>query len=324
MDITSLFKSTVKVKKNHFKNAGLDVNDNDIFKPRAKCEHILKFKDLLHQITQLRDFLMENRKSYMNLSPVNFINSGEMTDFERDKVDSEAQYIIKTCSQLISSYKRESYFTDDENQEIENRRAILDLIENYLKNVCKIYTEQKAIRVKLTVELQKMSKLTNNSDVNLLDGKVKNNEETNASVINTSPDDDKVKDNKPERLRYSTFAAANETEETALSEEELQMFEMENEQLYNELNSLNDEVRDIQSKVIKIAELQEVFTEKVLEQNDEIERISTTLVGTTENLKDANVQIRQAIQNNANLRIYILFFLLVMSFTLLFLDWYNE
>lgn len=84
------------------------------------------------------------------------------------------------------------------------------------------------------------------------------------------------------------------------------------------------QVRDIQSKVIKIAELQEVFTEKVLEQNDEIERISTTLVGTTENLKDANVQIRQAIQSNASLRIYILFFLLVMSFSLLFLDWYND
>lgn len=83
-------------------------------------------------------------------------------------------------------------------------------------------------------------------------------------------------------------------------------------------------MKDIQSKVIKIAELQEVFTEKVMEQSDEIERISTTLVGTTENLKDANVQIRQAIQSNASLRIYLLFFLLVMSFSLLFLDWYND
>lgn len=83
-------------------------------------------------------------------------------------------------------------------------------------------------------------------------------------------------------------------------------------------------MRNIQSKVVKIAQLQEVFTEKVLQQNEEIERISTTLVGTTENLKDANTHIRQAIQSNASLRIYILFFLIVMSFSLLFLDWYND
>ena len=44
----------------------------------------------------------------------------------------------------------------------------------------------------------------------------------------------------------------------------------------------------------------------------------------TENVKDANDQIREAIQRNAGLRVYILFFLLVMSFSLLFLHWYND
>lgn len=58
-------------------------------------------------------------------------------------------------------------------------------------------------------------------------------------------------------------------------------------------------------------------------QKGDIERISTTVVGATENVREANEQIRQAIQRNAGLRAYVLFFLLVMSFTLLFLDWYN-
>lgn len=48
------------------------------------------------------------------------------------------------------------------------------------------------------------------------------------------------------------------------------------------------------------------------------------MIGVNENVKDANEQIRQAIQRNAGLRVWVLFFLLVMSFTLLFLDWYNE
>lgn len=63
---------------------------------------------------------------------------------------------------------------------------------------------------------------------------------------------------------------------------------------------------------------------QVVSQKHDIERISNTVVGATENVKDANEQIKQAIQRNAGLRVWALFFLLVMSFTLLFLDWYND
>lgn len=62
----------------------------------------------------------------------------------------------------------------------------------------------------------------------------------------------------------------------------------------------------------------------MLQQEQDIDRISNTVVGSTENVKDANEQIKQAIQRNAGLRVYVLFFLLVMSFSLLFLDWYND
>jgi len=59
-------------------------------------------------------------------------------------------------------------------------------------------------------------------------------------------------------------------------------------------------------------------------QKCDIDRISNTVVGATENVREANEQLRQAIQRNAGLRVYVLFFLLVMSFSLLFLDWYND
>lgn len=63
---------------------------------------------------------------------------------------------------------------------------------------------------------------------------------------------------------------------------------------------------------------------QVTMQESDIARIANTVVSATENVKDANEQIKQAIQRNAGLRVYILFFLLVMSFSLLFLDWYND
>ena len=52
--------------------------------------------------------------------------------------------------------------------------------------------------------------------------------------------------------------------------------------------------------------------------------LASNAVGASENIKDGNEEIRKAIQNRASIRVYILFFLLVMAFTLLFLDWYNE
>lgn len=67
-----------------------------------------------------------------------------------------------------------------------------------------------------------------------------------------------------------------------------------------------------------------LFYFQVTLQQSDIDRIANTVVGVTENVKDANDQIREAIQRNAGLRVYILFFLLVMSFSLLFLHWYND
>ena len=43
-------------------------------------------------------------------------------------------------------------------------------------------------------------------------------------------------------------------------------FERENEQLFSEMNSMVDEVRQIEGKVLEISRLQEIFTENVLTQ----------------------------------------------------------
>ncbi|XP_057629182.1 syntaxin-18 isoform X3 [Chionomys nivalis] len=112
--------------------------------------------------------------------------------------------------------------------------------------------------------------------------------------------------------------------EDELSPEEIQMFEQENQRLIGEMNSLFDEVRQIEGKVVEISRLQEIFTEKVLQQETEIDNIHQLVVGATENIKEGNEDIREAIKNNAGFRVWILFFLVMCSFSLLFLDWYDS
>jgi len=116
----------------------------------------------------------------------------------------------------------------------------------------------------------------------------------------------------------------NGNTDSAFSPDEIKAFEQENEELYEDLMCLKDNVQQIQSQVVKISELQEVFTDKVLQQKDDIDQIAAHAVAATENVRDGNEELRKAIQRNASIRVYILFFLIVMSFSLLFLDWYND
>lgn len=52
------------------------------------------------------------------------------------------------------------------------------------------------------------------------------------------------------------------------------------------------------------------------------QQISTNLVNTTENVAHGNEQLRAALSNKASMQFWILFVLVVLTFSLHFLDWY--
>lgn len=357
MDITPLFKACIKTVKTRNKAFGIQspVSDDKqrILRSKPKTGFMAAAKDIISQISKLRDFLLENRERY--LSFFNNITGDDMSEVERDQIDTGAQRIINTCSHLLKEFKQDNRKHSVSSQTREYMDAVIELIDSYLKAVVKIHSELKALRVKHALDIRKLSRLelphTKSTIPNpFIEEKpvIKEVEKEEKEVGVEEVDTVKTK------MDLTENEIAVMSDEGELSAEELQMFESENVQLLNELNSMTEEVRQIESKVLHIAELQEIFTEKVnldyiyfdsliynriieflsslfiyicfqvLQQEQDIDRIANTVVGTTETMKDANEQIKQAIQRNAGLRVYILFFLLVMSFTLLFLDWYNE
>ncbi|OWR51496.1 Syntaxin-18 [Danaus plexippus plexippus] len=297
MDITPLFKACIKTVRTRNKAFGIHSPSSEdkqrILRTKPKTAFMITAKDITLQITKLRDFMLEHRERY--LSFFNSVTGDEMSEAERDQIDTGAQRIINTCSHLLKEFRNDNRKLSVSQQTRDYMDAVIDLIDSYLKSVCKIHSELKALRVKRALDIRKLSRLEQ--------------PQTKSSIPNPFIDN-KIIEQEEEK----------DEENGELSAEELQMFESENVQLLNELNSMTEEVRQIESKVLHIAELQEIFTEKVLQQEQDIDRIANTVVGTTETMKDANEQIKQAIQRNAGLRVYILFFLLVMSFTLLFLD----
>lgn len=323
MDVSILFRASVKTIS--LKRKALDESVPKVTqRNRQQSAFRRKSHAVITQIAKLKKFLLQNRSSYLDFTG-HLVGKNRMTDEERDEIDNGAQEIISTCSQLIKELRREIANTEVSRQNQEHREIMLYLIEEYLKDTCKVYSEQKAIRIKKTMEVKKLIKLEgsvklqlsgNHSQkfcLNIKSDQALEQKETWSTSLNSSP----------MKIQELNGDVKPMTYDEELSTEDIQMFESENEQLYNELNTITEEVKQIESKVVHISELQQIFTEKVLAQDHDLDKLMTTVVGSTENVKEANEQIRQAIQRNAGLRVWILFFLLVMSFSLLFLDWYN-
>ncbi|XP_028262565.1 syntaxin-18 [Parambassis ranga] len=321
VDITLLFKASVKTVKTRNKAIGIgfDSTKDEIFKrSRPKSGFSPKAKEVLTNITKLKDFLLQHRKDYVSAGSLISSDLTRMTDNERDQIDQDAQIFMRTCSEAIRQLRNEAEKQLTSAQVKEHRGAVLDLIEMYLKGVCKLYSEQRAIRVKRMVDKKRLSRLAPDHYSRVEKTvEVEPTEEKTVKEESSEKSVSEVPDN-PVNLWEEGRV------EDELSPEEIQMFEQENQRLVSEMNSLVDEVRQIEGKVVEISRLQEIFAEKVLQQEAEIDNIHQLVVGATENVKEGNEDIREAIKNNAGFRVWILFFLVMCSFSLLFLDWYDS
>ncbi|XP_018590931.1 syntaxin-18 isoform X2 [Scleropages formosus] len=319
VDITLLFKASVKTVKTRNKaiGVGFDSSKDEILrKSRPKNGFSCRAREVISNITKLKDFLLQHRKDYVSADSLISSDLTRMTDSERDQIDQDAQIFMRTCSDAIRQLRSEAEKQVSSSQVKEHRGAVLDLIEDYLRGVCKLYSEQRAVRVKRVVDRKRLSRL----------------EPEHHSRAERSPSKEPSEE-KEQKEESSEVPEAPESSvslweegrvEDELSPEEIQMFEQENQRLVSEMSSLVDEVRQIEGKVVEISRLQEIFAEKVLQQETEIDNIHQLVVGATENVKEGNEDIREAIKNNAGFRVWILFFLVMCSFSLLFLDWYDS
>nr|KAF6502883.1 syntaxin 18 [Molossus molossus] len=141
VDITLLFRASVKTVKTRNKalgvavGGGVDGSRDELFRrsPRPKGDFSSRAREVISHIGKLRDFLLEHRKDYISAHSHLVSEYGRMTDSERDQIDQDAQTFIRTCSEAI--------------QQLRNQ------------GVCKLYSEQRAIRVKRVVDKKRLSKL---------------------------------------------------------------------------------------------------------------------------------------------------------------------
>ncbi|XP_039191791.1 syntaxin-18 isoform X4 [Crotalus tigris] len=328
-DITALFKASVKTVKTRNKALGVPPGGAEPAAlwprraPGGRGGFSARAREVVNNIGKLKDFLLQHRKDYINAYSHLMSEYVRMSDTDRDQIDQDAQIFMRTCADAIQQLRAEAHKDIHSPQVKQHRETVLDFIADYLKRVCRLYSEQRAIRVKRVVDKKRLSRLepeqSHKSAPAASPGKAPETEASSKELGEKPTSEAHRERNLIDE--HSDFGLGQDSRgEDELSPEEIQMFEQENQRLVGEMNSLFDEVRQIEGKVVEISRLQEIFTEKVLQQEAEIDNIHQIVVGATENIKEGNEDIREAIKNNAGFRVWILFFLVMCSFSLLFLD----
>lgn len=298
MDITALFKASVKTAR--LRNKSLPPPDKSRILPRStnRSEFTIKTKDICNQITQLRNLLLENRSAYMRFG-FHLKSAVQMSDHERDIIDEESEKIFNICTQFIGDLRSESSRLRTSKQASQHMEAVLELLAEYLRSVYRIYTQQKEYRVRHELDTYKLLKLESNKKlIPVKPGRERVRIDLPTPSLLDSDNDDEADDDDDdgieERLRskhllnqsnnsspsrlFNKSATMDEEmssrqdmeEEDAITADDIQMFESENLHLYNEFKGLSDEVEQIEKNVVDIARLQDIFTEKVFGKQSQI------------------------------------------------------
>ncbi|KAI6220674.1 hypothetical protein M3Y99_01595000 [Aphelenchoides fujianensis] len=302
-------------------------------------------------IRELADLVVERRKSYL-LSTVSAYGHDElMSDSDRRHFDADTDLAMRQCSKLVRNleFQVDNDATLRKDDEHPHLKAITLLLNVYLKNVCKMVAELRAMHLKKSQHFE--SNLSARQPRRHIEGLRAGAEAKRRELRRRQAEVDRRLKGEPadefepegsgehrtgqtegSRAGSPSSTSRNSRTKTAenvephsptLDSAEQTQLTIENRQLLERFVQQNSEIEQIEKHFAELQRLQQTFVEKVVEQEKDIEIIHQKTIHTLDNLDQANQFIRDAIKNSASRRVIALFCLIVLTFTLLFLDWYN-
>lgn len=222
----------------------------------------------------------------------------------------------------------------------------INLVEMYLQSINDLHNKNKALRLRRNLYMQKFFRLnksnvnSNNNNTDGIDGSSTENQAANKTTIKLRKNQKSSETNNntlksSENLNSKTsfyndyhneqlLSSNNESMNNCrLAPEEQKQFQLESKQIYDQMNSMNEEVITITKKLAEISKLQELFSENVIKQECDLNNLNLSTITSNESIREGNEQLREAMRKNAGFRVWILFFITTLAFVVLFLDWYN-
>lgn len=301
--------------------------------PRAKRYTPLDdATNLLAKINKMKSHLNKYGHDYLNTYGC-LSGASIMTDERRNKLDQDVEEFINVCNEKIKILQSEIKLGTSSAQVIEHRSAVIEMMMRILNDFVTYYTQLRTTRMKRSLEKQKYERIESASGKILPSNDLESisSDKINLDSIDSITNDNIVASSGTNQnynksfsfddCRQQSLIAAEH--DTSISPDEIQMLALENSQIHDELLTVGDEIKMIGKKVVQISKLQELFTEKVMEQEVELNNLHETAIRSSENVREGNELIRDAMMKNASTRVFILFYIITLGFTILFLDWYN-
>ncbi|KAF8397357.1 hypothetical protein HHK36_016270 [Tetracentron sinense] len=270
-------------------------------KPRQRSPFTKAALKTLESIEALEQFIVKHRKDYVDLH--------RTTEQERDSIEHEVSAFVKACKEQIDILKNR--ITDEEGNSkawlglrgdnshvdtVAHKHGVVLILSERLHMVTAQFDQLRAIRfqdaINRAMPRRKLNRVANSESPDIL----KSNH---------------LELREPEELPAEPLRVQQ------------QLLDDETRALQVELTSLLDAVQETETKMVEMSALNHLMSTHVLQQAQQIEFLYDQAVEATKNVELGNKELSQAIDRNSGSRTFLLLFLVVLTFSILFLDWYS-
>ncbi|KAI9496245.1 hypothetical protein BDB00DRAFT_809622 [Zychaea mexicana] len=262
----------------------------------------------------------QNDGSHSSLFSLFPSNIQSLTDNERDEIDFQAKIIIRRCMDRIKELEQAEQMRKQKQQKPAGLTQFFQslLIPSMAEDTLALH--RSSITWLLNKRLAEVSELQRNQQEIRLTRELERSENQlyKASSAKAAIEEDPV-------YKFEDYQEDNEPpafQVDELSQEQMQMLEKENSTMLEELNNTLNQVKNAEKALLEISTLQNELTTHLAAQTAQTDRLYADAIASTERIEQGNVQLIQSRERNRGTRHFTLFFLLMASFVLLFLDWY--
>lgn len=257
-----------------------------------------------------------------------------MTETERQKVDQEADQSLKQCEATISQLQAKLTSQKPRPQEtqlLDHRSRVLLYLLDLYSRVSTAYFKQKSDR--LENALEERQGYTKSHAQALLDSRSRvissssflpksSQSNVNSNPYALAPADSTSAPHTAGFLNEGDSGSRASVDNLAMPEMDVQLQEQlskENRALQTSLANMSDDIRQVEQQMIVISQAQQLIAHNLMQQRDDLEQIHKQTKDSTMQISKGNTELEKAAQSGSKFRIFVLIFLLSMSFSLLFL-----
>ncbi|KAL8462941.1 hypothetical protein ACS0TY_033814 [Phlomoides rotata] len=285
----------------------------------------------LENIRALEQFLLKHKKDY--------VDAHRTTEQERDSIEHEVTVFIKACKDQIDVLKNSiideeakskgwlGIKSDNLNADtVAHKHGVVLILSEKLHLVTSQFDQLRGLRFQEAINRATPRRKPKQSGPTAV---AENSTSGNMDLRENNTEVRQTDGVEAEPIKFQQQQLDDETR--ALQVTELVHFFLNLKLVYAffimlmqvELGNMLDAVQETETKMVEMSALNHLMSTHVLQQAQQIEYLYDQAVEATNNVVLGNKELAQAIQRNSSSRTFLLLFLFVLTFSVLFLDWYS-